>query len=110
MSSKYGFGDGIELPKPKSSRKVGPRPAVDIGAFEQAVQAGSDLGFVNREPSTHLKPGPKRREPQDKVSIPGPKRVIDEFRNFCRARDITLWQGLEMLLEAQKKGRGESRD
>lgn len=107
MSSKYGFGDGIELPKLTPARKREPRPAVDTGVFEQAVQAGSELGFVNREPSTRLKPGPKRREPQDKVSIPGPKRVTDEFRNFCRARDITLWQGLEMLLEAQKKGGGE---
>lgn len=102
--SKYGFGGGIELPKTTNTPK--PRPAVDTGVFEQAVQAGSELGFVNREPSARLKPGPKRREPQDKVSIPGPKRVTDEFRNFCRVRDITLWQGLEVLLEAQK-GRGE---
>ena len=70
------------------------------------MQAGNDMGFVSREPVQRVKPGPKRREPQDKVSVPGPKRVIDDFRAFCRARDLTLWQGLELLLEAQK-GRGD---
>jgi hypothetical protein len=52
-----------------------------------------------------LKPGPKRKEPQDKISIPGPKRVVDDFRTFCSTRDLTLWQGLELLLEDQK-GKG----
>jgi hypothetical protein len=52
-----------------------------------------------------LKPGPKRKEPQDKISIPGPKRVVDALRTFCSMRDRTLWQGLELLLEEQK-GKG----
>ena len=99
--SKYGFGGGgIELPKP--SGPTNPRPKVEPEAVERAVQAGSDLGFVNREPSTRLRPGPKRSEAQDKVSIPGPKRVIDDFRNYCRAHNLTLWQGLEHLLQSAK--------
>ena len=102
--SKYGFGGGIELPKQDTPAK--PRPKIATDQVEKAVQAGSELGFVNREPSTRLKPGPKRTEPQDKVSIPGPKRVVDDFRSFCRSRDLTLWQGLEYLLEAEK-GRGD---
>ena len=101
--SKYGFGGGIELPKTTTSTK--PRPKIEAESVERAVQAGSQLGFVSREPSTRLKPGPKRTEPQDKVSIPGPKRVVDDFRNFCRLRNLTLWQGLEYLLNAEK-GRG----
>lgn len=103
MSEKYGFGGGIELPKTTPAPK--PRPRVDDAALTQAVKAGSDLGFVSREPSTRLKPGPKRREAQDKVSIPGPKRVVDDFRAFCSSREITLWQGLELLLD-EEKGRG----
>ncbi|MEM6899080.1 MAG: hypothetical protein AAF583_04835 [Pseudomonadota bacterium] len=101
--SKYGFGGGIELPK--KDAPVRPRPKVESESVEKAVQAGSELGFVSREPATRLKPGPKRTEPQDKVSIPGPKRVVDEFRAFCRSRNMTLWQGLEHLLGAEK-GRG----
>ncbi|WP_424930701.1 hypothetical protein [Amaricoccus tamworthensis] len=102
--SKYGFGGGIELPKPSESSKT--RPKVEPGSVEKAVEAGKSLGFVSREGSTRLKPGPKRKEPQDKVSIPGPKRVVDEFRAFCRERDLTLWQGLELLLSEKQNGSG----
>ena len=101
--SKYGFGGGIELPKATEPDK--PRPKVEAANIERAVQAGSELGFVSREPSMRLKPGPKRREAQDKVSIPGPKRIIDEFRAYCRHHNLTLWEGLEQLLSAEK-GRG----
>jgi hypothetical protein len=98
--SKYGFGGGgIELPKP--STPSNPRPKIEPEVVERAVQAGTDLGFVNREPSNRLRPGPKRSEPQDKVSIPGPKRVIDDFRNYCRTHNMTLWQGLDYLLTLQ---------
>jgi hypothetical protein len=101
--SKYGFGGGIELPKQTELAKS--KPKIERSNVEKAVQAGSELGFVSREPSARLKPGPKRTEAQDKVSIPGPKRVIDDFRSYCRSENLTLWQGLEQLLEAQK-GRG----
>ncbi|MBB3988500.1 hypothetical protein GGQ68_004857 [Sagittula marina] len=103
MSGKYGFSGGIDLPK--TTPKPKPRPKVDGDSLSEAVKAGADLGFVSREPSTRLKPGPKRKEPQDKVSIPGPKRVVDDFRAFCSARNLTLWQGLELLL-SQEEGRG----
>lgn len=100
MTEKYGFGEGIKLPKtPKVSK---PRPKVKPEALNEAVRAGNDLGFIAREPNARRKPGPKRREPQDKVSIPGPKRVIDSFRAYCTTRDVTLWQGLEALLNNQK--------
>lgn len=94
--SKYGFDGGIDLPKPSESSKM--RPKVEPRSVEKAVEAGKSLGFFSREGSMRLKPGPKRKEAQDKVSIPGPKRVVDEFRAFCRERDLTLWQGLELLL------------
>lgn len=102
--SKYGFSGGIELPKPPKSSKA--RPKVEPGSVEKAVEAGKFLGFVSREASTRLKPGPKRKEPQDKVSIPGPKRVVDDFRAFCRERNLTLWQGLELLLSEKRNGSG----
>lgn len=102
--SKYGFGGGIELPKTTTPSK--PRPKIETEHVEKAVQAGTELGFVSREASNRLKPGPKRTEPQDKVSIPGPKRVTDDFRNFCRTHNMTLWQGLEYLLKVERD-RGE---
>ena len=99
MSSKYGFGGGIELPVPTQFK---PRVQVDEAALRSAVEAGERLGFVAREPASKRKPGPKRTEVQDKVSIPGPKRVIEAFRTYCTDENLTLWQGLELLLEVQK--------
>jgi hypothetical protein len=99
MSGKYGFGGGIELPKMDAPK---PRIALDQGALKDAVEAGTTLGFVSREPTTaKRKPGPKRTEAQDKVSIPGPKRVIDQFRAFCTEQNVTLWEGLDILLQGR---------
>lgn len=98
MSGKYGFGGGIQLPKIDSPK---PRLALDQDALKEAVEAGTTLGFVNREPTGKRKPGPKRTEAQDKVSIPGPKRVIDQFRGFCTQQNVTLWEGLDILLQGR---------
>lgn len=97
MTDKYGFGGGLELPKPKKASSEKAAPSTDN--IDKAVKAGNALGFVNRDPQERVKPGPKRTEPQDKISIPGPKRVIDDFRSYCRSENISLWQGLEKLLE-----------
>lgn len=98
MSGKYGFGGGIELPKIDSPK---PRTAPNQEALKEAVEAGTTLGFVSREPTAKRKPGPKRTEAQDKVSIPGPKRVIDQFRAFCTEQNVTLWEGLDLLLQSR---------
>ena len=98
MTSKYGFGGGIDLPPPSPAK---PRQPVEKQALQEAVAAGEKLGFVSREPALKRRPGPKRTEAQDKVSIPGPKRVIDAFRAYCTDENLTLWQGLERLLEGQ---------
>ena len=102
MNNKYGFGGGIELPKANAAPKV--LPKADHSRLAEAVQAGDSLGFVDREPSGRRRPGPKRTEPQAKISIPGPKRVIDEFRGFCQEHDVTLWRGLELLLSDKNSG------
>jgi len=103
MTTKYGFGGGLTLPAQEDAPQ---RLPVHADAIHEAVEAGNRLGFVNRDPVPRRKPGPKRREPQDKVSIPGPKRVTDRFRAFCTENDVTLWEGLEMLLEAQDSAGG----
>lgn len=99
MSGKYGFGGGIELPAPTPPKA---RVPIDRTTLQEAVEAGERLGFVAREPGSKRKPGPRRTEAQHKISIPGPKRVIDAFRDYCTAETLTLWQGLEQLLEGQE--------
>ena len=103
MSGKYGFSGGIGLP---AQGEPVHRAPVDRTVLKEAVRAGNELGFVDRESPVRRKPGPKRTEPQDKVSIPGPKRVIDRYRDFCIEQDVTLWRGLELLLSEQQGRRG----
>lgn len=100
MSGKYGFGGGIELPKIDTPQL---RAVPDHGALKKAVEAGTMLGFINREPSAKRRPGPKRTEAQDKISIAGPKRTIDQFRAFCNEQNVTLWEGLELLLQGRSR-------
>ena len=104
MNSKYGFGGGIKLPKADAAPKV--LPKADHNRLTEAVQAGDSLGFVDREPAGRRTPGPKRTEPQAKISIPGPTRVIDSFRAFYQEHDVTLWRGLELLLSDKRGGSG----
>lgn len=104
--SKYGFGGGIQLPKVESSTPRAQQKSPDLS---RALKAGNDLGFVSREPISRRKPGPKRMEAQDKVSIPGPKRIIDRYRTYCAEHNLTLWQGLEELLN-KVDGRGSRGD
>lgn len=98
--TKYGFGGGIELPNTSTPDK--PRPKAAAENVAKAVKAGADQGFVSREPAARRKPGPKRREPQGKMTIAGPDRIVQAFRAFCDARDLTLCEGVEYLLEVER--------
>tara|TARA_R110000868_G_scaffold137971_1_gene351699 strand:- start:58 stop:294 length:237 start_codon:yes stop_codon:yes gene_type:complete len=68
-----------------------------------AVKAGQGQGFVSRQVQTDTprrKPGPRRTEPQDKLMVTGPKRVLDRIRE--KADDmggVPYWKALEALLD-----------
>ncbi|WP_417839426.1 hypothetical protein [Tritonibacter scottomollicae] len=103
----YGFGsDGLKKVELKSSRKP-----VKADELEKAVKTGEELGFVDRAP-TKSKPtssvsavetstsGRRRRvsEPQGKVLVTGPERVLQQFRDLCDDRGLPYWKVLEELL------------
>ena len=94
----YGFEDAevidVQLPTVTPS-KTG---LVEGTELEKVVNEGRKLGFVPRAPTQRRKPGPKRKEPQGKLTIGGPTRVFDQFYEFCEREDVTLWEGLERLL------------
>ena len=101
--SKFGFSDSIkeppaiELPKPAKSGK---KP--DKAKVAKAVAAGKDLGFVSREgQGTVRRTGRKRTEPQGKLLIAGPERVIEQFRAYCDQEGVSYWAGLEVLLNGE---------
>lgn len=101
MSSTYGFNTPIEtvkLPKQSAPQKA---EKVDLASV---LQAGSALGFVSREATTRRKTGPKRVEPQDKMTIAGPKRIIDRLKSYCdREGGIPYHAAIEALLDAVEK-------
>ncbi len=64
MSGKYGFSGAINLP---TEGEPTHRAPVDRTVLREAIRAGNELGFVDRDPSARRKPGPKRTELQGKV-------------------------------------------
>jgi hypothetical protein len=102
----YGFDnnsapalDAVKLPTPK------PREAAPVAApAPQVLQAAAELGFVSREVSARRKPGPKRKEPQDKITVTGPKRVMDRLKAYCdRIGGVSYCDGIEALLDDLEK-------
>lgn len=112
MTSKYGFSDNtaeeaavppVKLPEPKPWSE---RPSEE--AVAELARRGQELGFVSREPghaataSVAAAPAGRRRkpEPQDKVMVAGPARVLKPFRDFCDAEGLSsYWAGIEKLMK-----------
>ncbi len=107
MNSKYGFDEEPEpvtLPTLKrTSRREDNASNADNATAEAAASAGEALGFVDRTPDKRrnlkLKPGRKRTEEQDRITIPGPKRVIDRLRTIAKLNNVPVWRALEMALD-----------
>ncbi len=107
MSSKYGFDqepEPVTLPSPKRTTRRGESPSNAHNATaEAAANAGEALGFVDRTPdkkrNLKLNPGRKRTEEQDRITIPGPKRVIDRLRTIAKLNNVPVWRALEMALD-----------
>lgn len=107
MTRKYGFSEEapedatvppVKLPDPKPRTE---RPSEQ--AVAEVARRGQELGFVSREPiQSHLPASGGRRrktEPQDKMMIAGPTRVLKAFRDYCDAEGLTsYWAGIERLM------------
>ncbi|MGF0540745.1 hypothetical protein ACQQ2Q_22370 [Agrobacterium sp. ES01] len=87
----------VKLPPVQRTEK----PAADIS---RVLQAGQDLGFVSRDAGTRRKPGPKRKEPQDRLTVTGPKRIIDRLKAYCDANGgASYCEAIEALLDGTEK-------
>lgn len=102
MNDIYGFGEApapVSIPVSKKKKKR----TVDKSSVKAAADVGETQGFVDRTPSSSkkvkLKPGRKRVEEQDRVTITGPKRVIDELRLLSQNGNLPMWQILEAGLK-----------
>lgn len=91
--------DTVRLPTPKA------REAAPLAApMPQVLQAAAELGFVSRDVVARRKPGPKRKEPQDKITVTGPKRIMDRLKAYCDSKGgVSYCDGIEALLDAVQK-------
>lgn len=91
------------IPK-KSALFSKKKPAVSI---EETDQVAKNLGFSSRESAqghtTRRKPGRKRVEPQSRVLVSGPERVLERFKAQSEANGITYWEYIEMLMGTVEK-------
>jgi len=91
----------VKLPTPKTKKAVNrPIPA----NAKNIAEAGKKLGFVDRSPSRtkRRKTGPKQTEPQDRISLSGPKRVLDRLKARAdEMDDAAYWEVIEYLLETE---------
>lgn len=108
---KYGFDestpaatDTVKLP-PMRQKAAETIPAA--APMARVLQAGAELGFVSRDTTDRRRPGPKRKEPQDRVSIAGPKRVLDRLKAYCdREGGVSYCEAISALLDiAETKGK-----
>ena len=110
----YGFTSDDATPAaPTNTVKLPPvrqKPAETSAAapaMARVVQAGTELGFVSRDTTDRRRPGPKRKEPQDRISIAGPKRVLDRLKAYCDGEGgLSYCEAISVLLDmAEAKGK-----
>ena len=106
----YGFTkDDDALAIPTNAVKLPPvrqKPAENPAAastMAHVLQAGAELGFVSRDTTDRRRPGPKRKEPQDRISIAGPKRILDHLKAYCDREGVSYCEAIETLLNKADK-------
>lgn len=98
--SRFGFDDKpIKLPDLKTAVTRNP----DGELIAEVARAGRDLGFVSRESKASTGKAPRarrrRREKRSNLLIHGPERVLERFRNYADAEDLSYWEAIERLLD-----------
>lgn len=110
--------DGLDKLRASLAKGIRPqvaKPRPDASTIRQVAIVGQSQGFLSREPTNPdkvIRPTGRRpaKEPQSQVSIKGPQRVINAFKNLCNDEDVTSWEGLELLLNNYQLNRDGSVD
>lgn len=65
---------------------------------------GDDAFELNDERVRRIKPGPRRREQRDKITVAGSKRILDRFKSYCQKTDEPSYcAAIERLLEIARR-------
>lgn len=100
--SNYGFEDEDDFVPPRLPKRQNRAPK---SAIQTAVKAGNDMGFVPRESATRKAVEVKdrrsiNREPQGKILITGPERVLEKLRKISIDTNEPYWRVLEKLIKS----------
>lgn len=109
--SGFGFdkaksGEGRAPVSAKALAKKIKPISVNDDAEEKAIAAGEKVGFVERERQEKVDDKPKGRrrreiEPQGRLLITGPERILERFREFADVHDHkAYWNAIEALMLA----------
>lgn len=98
----FGFG-----PKRSASKlaSITPRePAgVDRSDLERIDHAGRNAGFTSREAGARIVPRRKKAVgPTITINTRVPQDVAERFIEFCDARRLSYWEGINELMELAK--------
>jgi hypothetical protein len=90
---------GLRLPAKKPDAAPERQATVTKEALDRV---GKAAGFISRQSkASRRRPGPKRTEPQGKITVTGPQRIIDALQARSDALGgVPYWQVIEELLEA----------
>ena len=98
----YGFSEEdpheqVQLPtRPKKNAKV------DREIVNRIAETGESLGFVDRDPTSPpkllRKPGRKKGAPRGSIAVTGPAEIINRFKIYCEARNLTYAEAIDDFL------------
>ena len=96
----YGFNEDDSTPPPLKKTKSTLKQ-LDV---ESAVAEGEQLGFVarpmgSRSHKRSRRNGRRQVEPQGKLLVTGPERVLDQLREIAAKDGVPYWVVIEDLLD-----------
>lgn len=96
----YGFNNDEEFIAPKLPKKKQNNLPKEIVA--EAVEEGASLGFVKRGGGVTSKTRRDiNREPQGKILVTGPERIMDRLRETSIKHNLPYWRVIELLLDKE---------
>lgn len=94
----YGFSSDEDFIAPKLAKKKQQNIPKEIVA--SAVEEGASLGFVKRGGGVASKSRRDiNREPQGKILITGPDRILNRLRATSIEHNLPYWRVIELLLD-----------
>ena len=95
--SNYGLDEDDDFTPPQLPKRA-TKAAKDV--VQTAIKAGNDIGFVPRSVPEKKDRRFLNKEPQGKILVTGPERVLDKLRAMSIQNNVPYWKVIEDLLDS----------